>query len=274
MNTMKSHPLTSSILNLPNPQAAYSDYQIKNKHGSCVKGTRVPLLQEMADWISGTDETGMYVLSGLAEIGKSTVAYTIAARADALGLLGASFFFTREGADRNNGKMFFTAIAYQLCLYNVLFAKAIEAALLTKPLSDAIMKDPQEQLEALILEPLRYIVQSRIRPILIVVDGLDECEEEDGLSVLTGLSQLVRDLPSFKVILTTRPQSHFGRFFHTQDNRKIFHLQDIKDKIVNDDAQSYHQPSLSQELAREQLQNRAERTCQRAITRPRGNWAS
>ncbi|KIL59026.1 hypothetical protein M378DRAFT_85641, partial [Amanita muscaria Koide BX008] len=160
----------------------------------------------------------MYVLSGLAGIGKSTVAYTIASRAAHLNLLGASFFFSRDEADRNNAKKFFTTIAYQLCVYNGTFAEAIGDALKTERGSAAATKDPQDQLRALILNPLRSIVQSRARPILVIVDALDECDEDDERDVVRGLSQLVRELPSFKVILTTltRYQSVVGAIISVQ----------------------------------------------------------
>ncbi|KIL59677.1 hypothetical protein M378DRAFT_84766, partial [Amanita muscaria Koide BX008] len=132
----------------------------------------------------------MYILSGLAGIGKSTVAYTVASRAANLNLLGASFFFSRDDADRNNAKKLFTTIAYQLCVYNETFAKAIGDVLLTERGSAATTKDPQEQLQVLILDPLRSIVQSYARPILVVVDALDECDEEDVRAVVEGLSRL------------------------------------------------------------------------------------
>ncbi|KIL58914.1 hypothetical protein M378DRAFT_287582 [Amanita muscaria Koide BX008] len=203
----------------------------------------------------------MYVLSGLAGIGKSTVAYTIASRAADLNLLGASYFFSRDETDRKNAKRFFTTIAYQLYVYNATFAKAIGDMLLTDRGSAATTKDPEEQLQILIVEPLRNILQSRARPILIVVDALDECDDDDGISVLTGLSQLVRNLSSFKVILTTRPQAHLDRFIGSQDRHKIFRLQDIEDKVVNDDIRLYLKHSLSQKQVREQLQDPEEDWC-------------
>ncbi|KAM6503984.1 hypothetical protein JOM56_000927 [Amanita muscaria] len=153
-------------------EAVFNDYQNKKKSGPCFEGTRVALLREMADWATDPDESRMYVLSGLAGIGKSTVAYTIASRAanPTLNLLGASFFFSRDEADRNNAKKLFTTIAYQLCVYDECFANAIGDVLLTERGSAASTKDPQEQLQILILDPLRSIVQSRARPILVVVD--------------------------------------------------------------------------------------------------------
>ncbi|KIL57153.1 hypothetical protein M378DRAFT_16425 [Amanita muscaria Koide BX008] len=245
--------LIQSIINLPRAEAVFDDYQTKKKSGPCFEGTRVALLREMAEWVTGLNESRMYVLSGLAGIGKSTVAYTVASRAASLNLLGASFFFSRDESDRKNAKKFFTTIAYQLCVYKETFAKAIGDVLQTHRGSVAITKDPEEQLQALIVNPLQSIGQSRVRPILVVVDALDECDEEDALSVLTGLKQLVRALPSFKVILTTRPQPHLDRFFGSQDGHKIFHLQDIEDKVVDDDIRLYLNHRLSPEKVQERL---------------------
>ncbi|KIL62670.1 hypothetical protein M378DRAFT_165518 [Amanita muscaria Koide BX008] len=244
-NNSKGHVLTQSITNLPRAKAGFKDYQTRKKSEPCFNGTRVALLREMADCVTGSSESRMYILSGLAGIGKSTVAYTIASRAADLNLLGASFFFSRDEADRNNAKGFFTTIAYQLCVYNEAFAKAIGGVVETTNESLATTLSPQLQLKLFILDPLRSIVQTRSRPILIVVDGLDECDEEDAFSVLTGLSQLVRDLPSFKVILTTRPQPCLDRFLGNQGDHEIFHLQDIEDKVVDGDIRLYLNHCLS-----------------------------
>ncbi|KIL54576.1 hypothetical protein M378DRAFT_48429, partial [Amanita muscaria Koide BX008] len=216
----------------------------------CFDGTRVALLREMTNWVTGQDESRMYILSGLAGIGKSTVAYTIASRAADLNLLGASFFFSRDEADRNNAKKLFTTIAYQLCVYNETFAKAIGDVLLTERGSAATTKDPQEQLQVLILDPLRSIVQSRARPVLVIVDALDECCEDDICAVVEGLSRLVRDFPSFKVILTTRPLPYLDDFLGNQGGHKLFHLQDIEDKIVDGDIRHF----LKHKLSLEQVQ--------------------
>ncbi|KIL54495.1 hypothetical protein M378DRAFT_49415, partial [Amanita muscaria Koide BX008] len=243
---------------LPRAEAVFNDYQTKKKSGPCFEGTRVALLREMANWVVDQDESRMYILSGLAGIGKSTVAYTIASRAanPKLNLLGASFFFSRDEADRNNAKKLFTTIAYQLCVCDETFARAIGDVLLTESGSAATTKDPQEQLQALILDPLRTIVQSRARPILVVVDALDECCEEDVRAVVEGLSQLVRDLPSFKVILTTRPLPYLDYFLDNQGGHKLFHLQDIEDKVVDSDIRLYLRYNLSLETVQEHFPRR------------------
>ena len=249
MYTHGFHDQIQSIVNsrLPRAQASLKDYETRKKSGPCFPGTREALLGEMMDWARATkpDESRMYVLSGLAGIGKSTVVYTLATQADELGLLGASFFFSRDYDDRNNAKRFFTTIAYQLCACNEMFAKAIGDVLLTERGFAATTQDPREQLKVLILDPLQSIVQSCSPQILIVVDALDECDEEDAFSVLTGLSQLVQHLPSFKVIVSTRPQPYLEHFLSSPGSHKFFHLQDIEDKVVDSDIKLYLNHSLS-----------------------------
>ena len=207
----------------------------------------------MAKWIFLLDGPRIYVLSGLAGIGKSTVAQTVAKRADDLRSLGASFFFSRDEIDRRDAKKFFTTIASQLCVYNVDFAQAIGNALFTERGYAAISKEPLEQLQMLILEPLRGLAPQVVLPIVIVVDALDECDEADGPTVLSALNLLVRELPFFKVILTTRPQPHLQHLLEGPNTHKIFHLQNIEDKVVDSDIRLYLKYKLSLQAAKDSL---------------------
>src|SRR6266478_1573110 len=110
------------------------------------------LLKEAEEWILALDKPGpeIFLLSGLAGTGKSTVAQTIAERADNLHLLGASFFFSRDEADRRSAEKFYTTIAFQLCNYDKQFAQAIGEVLLKKGAA-ATSKEPMEQLDTLIV---------------------------------------------------------------------------------------------------------------------------
>ncbi|KAM6501876.1 hypothetical protein JOM56_001853 [Amanita muscaria] len=139
---LKKHALTNLIILLPRAEAVFNDYQTKKKSGPCFEGTRVELLREMANWVTGNPP-----LPSPSHHEQPT-----------LGLIScASFFFSRDEADRNNAKLF-TTIAYQLCVYDETFGKAIGDVLLTERGSAATTKDPQEQLQDLILDPLRSIV--------------------------------------------------------------------------------------------------------------------
>ncbi|KIL65235.1 hypothetical protein M378DRAFT_10880 [Amanita muscaria Koide BX008] len=251
---LERHFLIQSIKDLPRAEAAHNDYQSQKKSGPCLEGTREALLAELGGWIIDRNKR-IYVLSGLAGIGKSTIAYTIAARADKLGILGASFFFSRDEFNRKSAKKLFTTIAFQLCVHDKEFAQAIGKVLDTGKGVAAVTRNISEQLRALILEPLRSIVRSRNRPTVIVIDALDECDDGDAPAVLISLEQLVRELPSFKVLLTTRPQPHIDRLLNSHD---VFYLHNIEDKVVNGDIRRYLEFSLSRENVDKCLPGRSE----------------
>ena len=117
---------------MPRAHAAYNDYAFKDKKRvACFENTRQSLREEIGEWITSVlDKPEIYLLSGLAGIGKSTVAQTVAERADNLHLLGASFFFSRDESDLRNAKKFYTTLAFQLCVYDKQFAQAIGKVLL------------------------------------------------------------------------------------------------------------------------------------------------
>ena len=216
---------------MPRASAAYNDYEYKDKKRvSCFENTRQTVRKEIGEWITtASDKPEICVLSGLAGIGKSTVAQTIAERADNLHLLGASFFFSRDESDRRNARKFYTTIAFQLSLYDKQFAQAIGKVLLEEKGAAATSKEPMEQLDGLIIEPLSHLLDQRSRPLVIVVDALDECDEADGLIVFGTLERLVHTLPSLRVVLTSRPRPLLDGYF---DNHRVFHMHDIEDKVV------------------------------------------
>ena len=85
----------------------------------------------MSDTLSDGDETGkpIYVLDGIAGVGKSTVAKTVAQRAASINSLGASFFFSRDDANRQHASSFVHTIAYQLALCDPAYGEGVAKAL-------------------------------------------------------------------------------------------------------------------------------------------------
>ncbi|KIL56045.1 hypothetical protein M378DRAFT_17436 [Amanita muscaria Koide BX008] len=249
-NELKEHQL---ITTLPHAEAGRKVHERKKQSGPCFPQTREAILQTMKEWATNPKELGMYVLSGLAGIGKSTVAYTIAAWADEpeRHLLGAEFFFSRDEADRRSADLFFTTIAYDLYFAkSKAFKRAIGEALVTKGRSTG---SQLKQLDDLILDPLKPI-KDHLPLTLIVVDALDECDyKDDARVVFDGLRKLVQALPSFKVILTTRPDALSNNVSTTEEGRKVFRLHDIEDDVVNEDIRIYLKYSLSAEQVKERL---------------------
>jgi replication-associated recombination protein RarA len=79
-------------------QAAAFDSYENARRVSCFKDTRTKLLADIEGWMK-THERGqsIYVLYGVTGIGKSTIAKTVAEQKAELNVLGASFFFLKDG---------------------------------------------------------------------------------------------------------------------------------------------------------------------------------
>src|SRR6266567_2887019 len=123
--TYVSHSQCQWVEKLPHVKAAFDDIPCKKRHSTCFQLTREALKSDIQTWITTRPESQIYVLSGLAGIGKSTVAFTVADKAKKDGNLAASFFFSRDEAELNNAERFITTVAYQLCVYDNDFAQAI-----------------------------------------------------------------------------------------------------------------------------------------------------
>jgi hypothetical protein len=92
--------------------AAHNSYVSGNKkRQECFEGTRETILGEIEAWIVRRRWSSHQYTSRNCWHRKSTVTQTIAQRATNLGLLGASFFFSRNEDYRSNGKLFFSTIA-------------------------------------------------------------------------------------------------------------------------------------------------------------------
>ena len=206
-------------------------------------------MRKIAGWIGNVDGKPIYVLHGIAGIGKSTIAQTIAQRAAELGHLGASFFFSRNEDRRSNGKLFFSTIALQLSQYDPDFASSIGAALERTP--DAPTRGIRDQLNELIINPLRDLCRLRGRSVLIVIDAMDECDIQDAKEILNVLKQKVPELVTFKVFITTRPEQHIR--YILKENLEQFYLHEIELSVVEADIRHYLRHRLSAEIVRNEL---------------------
>jgi len=119
----------------------------------------------------------MYWMRGPAGVGKSSIAQTCAEKLKNTGHLGAAFFFNVNRL--NNPRRLFTTIAYELTTtlpeYRTVVDKRISKD------KNAVKKRLPSQFESLIIEPLQELKRQGtiIQPKAIIIDGLDECTNED-----------------------------------------------------------------------------------------------
>jgi hypothetical protein len=149
------------------------------------------------------DTPPVFWLHGMAGEGKTSIAKTVSQRLKSRKRLGASFFFSRDIYERSQPNKVFGTIAFHLSLFDTAIGKEVSDVLETTPAPGDLTAS--EQFEKFILEPILAIKENfnPARPILIVVDALDECgTEEDRRKLLECLTKLPL---SFRLFLSSRP---------------------------------------------------------------------
>ncbi|KAK5733279.1 hypothetical protein LTS12_026975 [Elasticomyces elasticus] len=171
---------------------------------TCLRGTRVELIQQIKDWANDSTGENMFWLKGMAGTGKSTISRSAATIFHQEGRLGASFFFKRGQGDRGNARRLCVTLAAQL---------ALNVPALSCRLRDAreaqLFASLEPQFEALICEPLKdsAATLSQSSTIIILIDALDECEGDDLRKLpklLAKLGQLTKW--RIRIFITSRPE--------------------------------------------------------------------
>ena len=246
-NSPEHHTAHLSVLNSCR-RARGAAYQHGNRRG-CLRGTRETVLSEIESWTKAFDNSPVYWLNGLAGTGKSTIAQTIAERAFADGLLGASFFCSRDFEDRSNLHFILPTLAFQLAHKYPDFRTHLVSLLQSNP--DVVDESLHSQMERLVIEPLKLVDL----PTVIVIDALDECKDEEPSSaILSMLGRVVRQIPRVKFFITGRPEARIKTGFRLPllvDSTDVFVLHDVPPSLINPDIRLFLQHELS-ELAQQQ----------------------
>ncbi|KAJ7845662.1 hypothetical protein B0H13DRAFT_1647228 [Mycena leptocephala] len=173
----------------------------------CHAETRTKILDDLWTWSSPSDPRSRLLwLHGPAGSGKSAIVQSFCQRLETEGRLGASFFFKRGDASRGNAKKLFATIAYQL-------AQGLPE--LKQMISQIIEDDPSIidrsisfQLQQLILEPYQ---QSARSPVIIIIDGLDECDDQNvQQEILRSIDDAICQQLSLRFFVASRPEPHIA----------------------------------------------------------------
>lgn len=165
-------------------------------------------------------------LEGMAGTGKTSVSLTVASALEARkpftdtlerasnAFLGASFFFSQGDTTRNNTFEFFRTIAWCLADVSPEFGKLVTDAIKDNP--GIQTKVPLQQLQKVIVGPLKLLDKSTFVPLclVVVIDALDECDKNDAQELLGMLFHLQNlHQIQLRVLITSRPEEHIARSF-------------------------------------------------------------
>ena len=171
------------------------------------EGTREWVFEEFLTWFADENsENRAFVISGLAGMGKSVVAAAICKKFAEH--VAACHFFQYNNSKYNNPKFLLQSVAWQVSHVFPAYKKALIHKLsgnLGQSLNDMNI---QGLFSTLFKEPLSD-VDCPGKPILIVLDALDESADNERDDLVHLISNHLHKLPSYiRFVITTRPEKN------------------------------------------------------------------
>ncbi|KAF9442221.1 hypothetical protein P691DRAFT_501420 [Macrolepiota fuliginosa MF-IS2] len=199
----------------------------------CHPGTRKRLRSHISRWGvgKGSNRRMLWVL-GPAAVGKSAVAQATAEEFDEIERFGASFFFSRPN-HISDPDWVIPTLVYQLATKHRQYKHIITQRLVDDPL--ILEKNRQVQFRKLMIEPFRILMTEypdTVRePLLIILDGLDECEDKEAqVEFIDLISTHVRQVDKFPLrwMICSRLEWHLQTALSNSDFEVVCERQELK----------------------------------------------
>ena len=188
-------------------------------------------------WVRNPQDRNVFWLNGLAGTGKSTIAQSFSEMVANEGILGASFFCSRDYLDRRQLKNIFPTLAYQLACHYPHFRSYIVTSIKEDPI--IAHTSLISQLKNLLVDPL----SDKNISCVIVIDALDECiDDQPASAILSVLGQFVKQIPLVKFFITGRPEPQIRTGFRLpllEPLTQMFLLHQVESCSVDNDIQLY-----------------------------------
>ena len=214
------------------------------------------------EWVKETDSTkapSVYWLTGLAGLGKTTIAYTICEELEKAGIQFVSFFCSRQ-LDSKDSKLLITTICRDLAELFSSFASELLPVL--EGDSKIVHAKLQLQMEKLLSSPwITSLPHRKHLPVpIVVVDALDE--SDCGTEFLQVLLDAVKSgkLSGIKFLVTSRPEPRLFNLCKSFPPNAVCKLHEIDVSNVQRDIEKYlfsALPDLKDEPNLKKLASRA-----------------
>ena len=196
-------------------------------------------------WINEKDPTKappVYWLTGLAGLGKTTIAYTICNLLHDAHLPFASFFCSLQ-LDSRNSKLLVTTLCHDLAeLYNSYAANVLSVLETNTKVVDAVLRI---QIDELLAKPWQAsVAQEGLPTPIVVVDALDE--SDGGTEFLEELLRVIHfgQLAGVKFLVTSRPDPKIVNLCKSFPPNAVCKLHEVNTANVQNDIKKYLREAL------------------------------
>jgi hypothetical protein len=208
----------------------------------CTPGTRVSVLNDTLSWAGTSEGPSVFWLNGLAATGKTTIARTLCKRLYEHGVLGGSFFISRNRPDRHDVSNIVHSLAHQLAVRHRPISDALCTKLRETPISAP--RSLQQEIADLIITPFREVKDGN--SFVLVIDALDECLSDflgrpGGEFLLLLVRQLLQLDGRLRLFLTSRSEISIQHMFQelSAAAQMVVKLHDLDALVVRDDITAY-----------------------------------
>ena len=197
----------------------------------CDEDTRVDILVDITTWVNDVSphSQNFFWLTGDPGCGKSAITASLARYCKGAGIPWAQFFINRNNESTTNPRVYFPSIAHQ-------FAEHSPTKNVEKAIYDILKANPC-LLDGMTLDQARIlfvqVVQvacdlDRGKPVVVVIDGLDETSRKGLKDTATILSKLFKEVkrPNAKIFISSRTDDEITKPFYRS-------LQSNKDHVVH-----------------------------------------
>jgi hypothetical protein len=197
-------------------------------------------------WAKETDPAkapSVYWLTGLAGLGKTTIAYTICERLEEARVPFTSFFCSRQ-LDSKNSKFLVTTLCRDLAeLFSSYASQVLPVLESNSRIADAQLR---QQMDELLARPWQasLVCRERLQVPIVVVDALDESDR--GTNFLEELLRVVNsgELAGIKFLVTSRPEPRLVDMCKSFPENAVCKLHEVDTTNVQKDIERYLCESL------------------------------
>lgn len=187
----------------------------------CHNRTRLRLRRDIIYWFIDPSRAHYLLwILGPVGVGKSAIAQTIGEYCKSKRTLGAAFFFSKL-EHRDNPLKVIPSIAYQLAVRHPTYHRLV-TRLLAKD-SKIPFKDLRSQFRELIVKPFEALNRQGAfnsqPPLVIIIDGLDECRGDDAqCQLILLINECAQAVHNLLWIVCSRPEWHLRRILSRPDS--------------------------------------------------------